>query len=399
MENHVGFTAESVMKRSIRDILAYHVIPGLFQLRGGHERWLDKAADLTHMGVESTLVEAEHHITFAATPDWNSLTSGNATGNAPSRILKEEKVHFWDSYVYKLDRATCGDCIKRWGIAVLPGANVLLTGFSRHRFHLATLIPRNPFRIRREKIILCVDPYPNCTYGDILNITLPRLCRILSVMPEKEKAEACVAMSFKLDIAHQLVERLGIPRERHIDIRNECFGLTRDGWAYTCNTPSKILVNKGEYEYMRRLLHPNHVQKGKKRIYIKREATRRMKHEQEYIKTLLDMGFEIFDDSPRTLDEQIDFFSGAELIVAAHGAGMANMLWANPDVNIIEARDAGYWINCFRLWSLYNGGKHELLVDWSRHDTPAWDWSCLSPDLDINPQALMARVRRMTDLA
>ena len=381
------------MGRTIHDMLALYIIPRLFQLRGGREIWLDKQPDLSRLGVESTLVEAAHDITFEETWDWNSLPVGEA--GAPIRRLPAETVHFHDSYVYKLDRATCGDCTRRWGVMALPGTRVLMTGFSRQRFHLGVLMPRNPFRIRREKIILCPEPYPNGTYGDILNITLPRLCRILRVMPENEKSEACVAMPFKLEVSHELVERLGIPRERHIDTLTECYGLTRDGWAYTCNTPLKIMVNKGDYEYMRARLCPEHTQAGRKRIYIQRQATRRISGEHLYINTLRDWGFEIFDDTPRTLEEQMELFHGAEIIVGAHGAGLANMLWANPDVGMVEMRDAGYWINCFRLWSLYNGAHHEMLVDWSRHTKPTWDWACLSPDLNINPQALMRCVRKM----
>lgn len=383
------------MNQKLHDLLAWYIIPGLFHLRGGHEIWLDKFADLTHLGVESTLVEPAHDITFAETADWNSLPHGKENIEIPSRILPAETTHFWDSYVYKLDRATFGDCTKRWGVVVLPKARVLLTGFSRQRFHLATLIPRNPFRIRREKIILCPQPYPGGTYGDVLNVALPHLCRILMVMPEKEKAEACVAMPFGMEITHQLVERLGIPRERHIDTQSECFGLTKDGWAYTCNTPKEVMVTEKEYHYMRDHLCPQHKEAGKRRIYIKREKTRRILGEEEFLPVLREQGFEIFDDTPRSLDEQMDFFHGAEIIAGAHGAGQVNMLWANPDVKMLEARDAGLWLNCFRLWSIYNKAPHLLLVDWTRHSEPAWEHDSFYEDLVINPQSYVRAYREL----
>ena len=116
------------------------------------------------------------------------------------------------------------------------------------------MIPRNPFRIRREKLILCPQPYPGGTYGDVLNITLPRLCTILMALSKKEKSKACVVLPFGGEIIHQLVERLGIPRERHINTRTECFGLTPDGVAVTCNTPLKIHAPQKAYRYMREAL-------------------------------------------------------------------------------------------------------------------------------------------------
>lgn len=384
-----------IMNQKLHDILALHIIPGLFRLRGGKEIWLDKNADLSRLGVESTLVEAAHDITFEETWDWNTLPMGEEGSGLPARRLAAETVHFRDSYVYKLDRATCGDCTKRWGVVVLPGSRVLLTGFSRQRFHLGVLVPRNPFRIRREKIILCPQPYPGGTYGDVLNVTLPRLCRILMVMPEKEKAEACVAMPFGMEIIHQLVERLGIPRERHIDSTRECFGLTRDGWAYTCNTPLKVMATEKEYHYMRDHLCPQHKEAGKRRIYIKREKTRRILGEEQYLPYFAEQGFEIFDDTPRTLDEQMAFFHGAEIVAGAHGAGQVNMLWANPDVKMLEARDGGLWLNCFRLWSIYNKAPHLLLVDWTRHSEPAWAHDSFYEDLVINPKAYVRAYREL----
>lgn len=383
------------MMRMLHDFLAQRMIPTLFCLRGGKEISLLQKQDLSYLGVESILVESAYDVTFDSGWDWNSIPLRKSELAMPVRRLPAEAFHFVDSYVYKLDRATFGDCTKRWGVIALPGAKVLLTGFSRQRFHLATLVPRNPLKIRREKIILCPEPYPNGTYGDILNVTLPRLCRILRAMPDAEKKEACVAMPFKLEVAHQLVELLGIPRERHINTLTDCFGLTRDGWAYTCNTPLKIMVGKGDYEYMRNRLFPEYRNKGHKRIYVQRQGRRKILQEREYLHSLLDMGFEVFDDRPRSIEEQMEFFNGAEIIVAAHGAGMANMLWANPDVSIVEVRDAGWWMNCFRLWSLYNGAQHELLVDWSRFSEPTWNISCISSDLNVNIHGLLRVTQKM----
>lgn len=383
------------MKPKIRTFITNQLIPFLFHLRGGKEIWLDKNPNLSHMGIESILVEKAQNYSFAPSWDWNSLPAGQEATGTPTHLLPEESISFIDSYVYKLDKATFGDCTKRWGVIALPGATVLLTGFSRQRFHLATMIPRNPFRIRREKLILCPQPYPGGTYGDVLNVTLPRLCTILMALSEKEKSEACVAMPFAGEITHQLVERLGIPRERHIDSRKESFGLTKDGVAVTCNTPLKIHVPQKAYRYMRQTLCPQHTVTGNKRIYIQRQYTRRILGEKEFLPKLQDWGFTIFDDSPRTLDEQMDIFNGAEVIVSAHGAGQVNMLWANPQVRMLELRDAGLWHNCFRLWSLYNNARHELMIDWTRSSKPDWRLDCGYVDLKTTPEAILRATREI----
>lgn len=384
------------MNQKLHDFLALKVIPTLFKLRGGEEVWPDSyTQSLSRYGIESICVEDRYEVEFKATYDWNSLPSGSEDTALPSRELPAEKAEFRPSFVYRLDRETFGDCTKRYGVIVLPGARPLMTGFSRQRFHLATLIPRNPFKIRRENLILCPQPYPGGTYGDVLNVTLPRLCTILMSLSEKEKAEACVAMPFANEITHKLVEKLGISRDRHIDSRRECFGLTKSGVAITCNTPLKIHAPRHAYHYMRNTLCPQHVEAGNKRIYIQRQASRRIIGEEKFIPMLKDMGFHIFDDTPRSLEEQMEFFHGAEVIVCAHGAGQVNMLWANPRVRVLELRDAGLWHNCFRLWSHYNDAKHELMVDWSRSNVPDWRLDCAYEDLKTNPAAFMRAVSLM----
>lgn len=383
------------MKYKIRAFIRNQFIPALFHLRRGHEIWLDKQPDLSYLGIESIKVEDSQSHSFQPTYDWNSLPIGAENTALPTRLLPAEEASFIESFVYKLDYSTFGDCAKRWGVIVLPGTRVLLTGFSRQRFHLATMIPRNPFRTRREKLILCPQPYPGGTYGDVLNITLPRLCTILMALSDKEKDEACVAMPFANDITHKLVELLGIPRERHIDSRNESFGITKDGTVCTCNTPLKIHVPQKAYHYMRQHLCPQHQEAGNKRIYIQRQYTRRIQGEEKFLPQLRDMGFQIFDDSPRTLEEQMELFHGAEAIVCAHGAGQVNMLWANPQVKVLEVRDAGLWHNCFRLWSLYNGARHELMIDWTRSHKPDWRLDCGYVDLKTSPEAILRATREL----
>ena len=143
---------------------------------------------------------------------------------------------------------------------------------------------------------------------------------------------------------------------------------------------------------MRTTLCPQHVEEGKKRKNIKRQGSRKIIGEEKFIPLLKEKGFQIFDDTPRSLEEQMDFFHGAEIIVCAHGAGQANMLWSNPRVRVLELRDAGLWHNCFRLWSHYNGARHELMVDWSRSDVTDWRLDCAYEDLKTNPAAFMRAV-------
>lgn len=75
-----------------------------------------------------------------------------------------------------------------------------------------------------------------------------------------------------------------------------------------------------------------------KKLYITRrnERARRIINEEKLIKTLVIKGFEIID--PGTLDyiNQVKYFRNAQIIVAAHGAALSNIVWCKKDVILIE---------------------------------------------------------------
>ena len=68
-----------------------------------------------------------------------------------------------------------------------------------------------------------------------------------------------------------------------------------------------------------------------RRIYISREdaESRRVSNESELFWRIERSGFEKCIPSERTIEEQARSFSNAELIVGPHGAGLANMVYAD----------------------------------------------------------------------
>ena len=48
-----------------------------------------------------------------------------------------------------------------------------------------------------------------------------------------------------------------------------------------------------------------------------------------------------------SVSDQIHFFQNAELIVAPHGAGLSNIVFANPECRIIEINQSNYFNPCF----------------------------------------------------
>jgi capsular polysaccharide biosynthesis protein len=74
------------------------------------------------------------------------------------------------------------------------------------------------------------------------------------------------------------------------------------------------------------------------RLYISRSDTeqRRVDDEDRLVAMLDTLGFTCLTLSGRPLDEQIDLFSRAEVVVGPHGGGLSNLVWCRPGTAVVE---------------------------------------------------------------
>ncbi|MCK5445102.1 MAG: glycosyltransferase family 61 protein [Rhodospirillaceae bacterium] len=77
---------------------------------------------------------------------------------------------------------------------------------------------------------------------------------------------------------------------------------------------------------------------GGRHIYISRKdaGTRKVINEKDVATFLASLGFEIIVPGKLSLKKQIAAFADAAVIVGAHGAGLANMVFAPPGARVIE---------------------------------------------------------------
>ena len=110
-------------------------------------------------------------------------------------------------------------------------------------------------------------------------------------------------------------------------------------------TPFKSKVFSGFLPkwYVDRFRHhvfPNRPSKRNRRILISREKAARQRRNftnREKVDRLLDdFGFEKHYPEFLSLDEQIDMFYDAEVVVAAHGAGLTNCVYAPPGLKVVS---------------------------------------------------------------
>lgn len=74
-----------------------------------------------------------------------------------------------------------------------------------------------------------------------------------------------------------------------------------------------------------------------KKVFISRNDTsRKIGNEQDIFDALQKYGFEQYELSKLSVEDQILLFYNAEIIVAEHGAGLTNILFCNPGTKIVE---------------------------------------------------------------
>lgn len=129
-----------------------------------------------------------------------------------------------------------------------------------------------------------------------------------------------------------------------------------------------------------------------KRLYVSRQATdrgRRVANYDELEPVLDSFGFEpyVFEELP--FPEQVRLVSDAEAILAPHGAGLANALFAD-DPTVVELFPETHIRPSYYLLSRLLGFEYEpLIVEASEHDP--------HDDLLVDPEGLSSRLDAILD--
>lgn len=99
-------------------------------------------------------------------------------------------------------------------------------------------------------------------------------------------------------------------------------------------------------------------------LYISRAdaPARRVANESEVEALLRPLGFESLTLGGRDFAEQAQLFHAARVIVAPHGAGLANLVFCRPGTVVIEALPPGWMAPCFMTLALSAECRYRYLV-------------------------------------
>ncbi len=99
-----------------------------------------------------------------------------------------------------------------------------------------------------------------------------------------------------------------------------------------------------------------------KRIYVSRAGRRRITNEEKVRRLLVGRGFTVIEDQPRSLREQISLFHEAEIVVAPHGAALANLLWCRPGTLVVELASECYFPPFYQNLAEFCGLRHAAVL-------------------------------------
>ncbi len=103
--------------------------------------------------------------------------------------------------------------------------------------------------------------------------------------------------------------------------------------------------------------------KGRKprRIYIQRKGARSISNESDLLSLLSPLGFEPVRLEQLNLQQQISLFSQAEAVIGVHGAGLSNVVFCQPESQIIELLPTAWALPYYKSICKYVGLRYESL--------------------------------------
>ncbi|TWG93986.1 uncharacterized protein DUF563 [Nocardioides sp. J9] len=142
--------------------------------------------------------------------------------------------------------------------------------------------------------------------------------------------------------------------------------------------------------WLREHLPPQRTTGLPEKIYVTRGTTphtRRMVQEDAVRAALQARGFTCVDPGSLSVQEQVDHFAAARVVVAPHGAALTNLAFCRPGVRVLEMFAPGYTVHCY--WAMTANiadSRYRYLVAPTPERTGDNE---LMQDIELSPAAVM----------
>jgi hypothetical protein len=271
-------------------------------------------------------------------------------------------------------------------------------GISSWREHPIFLRPRLPEPRPFEGTLLSLATRGTATnYYHFLTDLLPRWGIFREACPDV--AVDGVYLSTRAGYQRQLLALAGLGELPVVEVEK-----------HACLAPDRLLVPSTPnqdltappwvVDWLRTHLRPSaDLSACPRGLYVTRGQvpnTRRYVEEAELWPRLAERGFTRLDPGTVSVQEQIDHFAAADTVVAPHGAGLANLVFARPGTRLLELFAPDYVNPCY--WAIADaaGLDYRYLVAGDpdpRADVPM---TGVLRDISIPPDRVLAALDRLT---
>lgn len=276
---------------------------------------------------------------------------------APSGPLRLEAGHHWNALrVHHLDDAVVDPST---GL-VFAGENVIAQSSYGFRAaddgaFLSSASTRARRGTRRSPVSGPIAPFGGAVYNyyHFLIETLPRILHILSVEPRaRVTLTEPLTAHIPMILGELAIDYVVVPQEafRHDDV------LLCDPAPFAWPHPASVrLLHDLEIEAPTDRQYP-------KRIHISRTGSVRELADEHLLDGYLhEHGYVSIRLETLPWSEQVAHFRHAESVIAAHGAGLANIVFMQPGSNVIELTAGTWWFPCFRNIAALAEVRHDLV--------------------------------------
>jgi len=275
---------------------------------------------------------------------------------------------------------------------VLDGATSPYFGIRDWREHPIFLRPRLPEPLHLSGTVASLASHASgANYYHSLMDTLPRWGILQDAMPGLAPDHLVVAHHSRWD--QQLLALAGLDHLRLVTPRKDLC-VRADRLVVPSLGNRATLAPRYGTRWLREHLPPRDVSDKPRRLYVTRGTTRntrRLVDEDALLALLRPLGFSVFDPGAVSVQDQIDHFAAAEVVVAPHGAGLANLNFSPEGVRVLELfapryLNPGYWAITDNIAdSVYR----YLVADPVEPDRPERRMNRVQADIDLEPRAIV----------
>jgi hypothetical protein len=299
-------------------------------------------------------------------PENTTLLPGFANCADPEKNIFDEKSHTTETvYVWDYKDTKKKATLSRHGSVVLQ-RKVLRTDYDHWGFYKsAWKKDARPVK----KVPVMIAPFSHLQekvgyggYFDYVFLVATKLARIKEALPDEDLSD--VMISYPPYNGKYEADYLSLLDFKPANLI--------DSSEYKLVSPRVITANSSHW-------HPNlgdiqvfkkHIEKKFKpvktesnRIYISRKGRRHVINEDELIALLKKFDFQIIEDKPRTIFEQISLYHNASFIIGPHGASFGNIIWCEPGTHLFELFSSNYLPDFFVYLTEVMGMKYSAYYD------------------------------------